>query len=473
MIQRKPAAFTPAKRPRRNTTPRSYSWSTRDAGQEEQPATMPTTISGAECHRHPPRSRVGRRLAAPGRAPHAQAQALDRDHLDALAGARSARPRPRSSTRRARTPCPSGASARRRDCRSSRSARRRPPSARAAACARPRTRRAPRTAPKPATTGTSTGQNDTRQVATAPGRSKSIAPPISRHASPTGEQHAERGHEHLGDQQARRRAAAAAGPPRRRAGSASRSRRAPGSRAPSDAGQDQARLVELDVEPEQAGHQEQDRDVRVDEHVEEARQQASSRSRAAPRPRARARCVPGRPRPRGPSSLREQLARSRATRSITFELRAPRPAVTATDSRTAFAAHSTLRLRCFAIDSMKAAVKFSAFWSAPTACRPRLPRRAPPPPMPTGMRRADARARRHRRDVAGHRDEGARRRRPRAAAARRTRSRARARSSIAWTMSLVDASRPPGVSSSISSDRAPSALALRDRAAGGSRRRPG
>jgi hypothetical protein len=57
--------------------------------------------------------------------------------------------------------------------------------------------------------------------------------------------------------------------------------------------------------------------------------------------------------------------------------------VAATDSRTAFDAHSTLRWRFFAIASMKDAIRFSAFWSAAEGLTSPSGSGAPPP-IPTG-----------------------------------------------------------------------------------------
>ena len=76
-------------------------------------------------------------------------------------------------------------------------------------------------------------------------------------------------------------------------------------------------------------------------------------------------------------------ARSAATRSITCS-RSASSAVTATDSRTAFAAHSTLRSRSLAIDSMKAASRFSAFCDGDVAALPLLAPAASRRRCPTG-----------------------------------------------------------------------------------------
>ncbi len=64
-----------------------------------------------------------------------------------------------------------------------------------------------------------------------------------------------------------------------------------------------------------------------------------------------------------PSICASRSVRSGATRSTTPSFSASSAGI-ATDSRTAFTAHSTLRFRSRAMDSMKAAAKFSAFSAA-------------------------------------------------------------------------------------------------------------
>jgi hypothetical protein len=121
----------------------------------------------------------------------------------------------------------------------------------------------------------------------------------------------------------------------------------------------------------------------------------------------------------------------------------------ASDSRTALSAHSTLRFRSLAIDSMNAMVNFSAF-SAATSRRSLSSSRSPPPPLALtgeaapmlvpGAMAATCPAR-----VMKVPAEAAQA--PRGATYTTTGTRALR---IAWMMSLVEESSPPGVSSSMS-----------------------
>ena len=193
-----------------------------DAEQEQRQQRCRSAIDGAETHAPLPSDRAPR-SALRRRAPHAQAQALDRGHLDARSGAAIALVGLRaSSTRRARRPCPRAPSARRATARPGRAARRRPRSARAAACARPRTPPAPRRPRSPPRAGTSTDQNETVEVARAPAGRRASSRRAGSRRCPAAKSSAEgRRRTTSADQQRRARAAAAAARATRTAGSGS------------------------------------------------------------------------------------------------------------------------------------------------------------------------------------------------------------------------------------------------------------
>ena len=149
-----------------------------------------------------------------------------------------------------------------------------------------------------------------------------------------------------------------------------------------------------------------------------------------------------------PSISSRSSSRSFATRSITPSSRAT-SCVLASASRTALSAHSTLRSRSFAIDSMKAIVNFSAFSCDTSRRSPSSSRWPPPPPALTGeaapMLVPGAMAATWPAMVMKVPAEAAQA--PRGDTNTTTGTRALR---IAWMMSFVDESRPPGVSSSIS-----------------------
>ena len=232
MIHLRPAAFTSRKRPSRNITPRSYSWSTRTP--RKNSTARIASAPSRPVDMTPPARRAPALAACPARAARAAAAPrprsprracprgtrLDRSRAPVLAADEHLARRIEVAT----PPCPP-----------SRSARRRRRSGAAAACARPRTPRARRTRRTRATTGTSTDQNETVRSLTS-GRSKTIVPPSSMHSEARGEEQAVRRHEHLGDDEPEPEQQHQAGPPTRTAGSGTRSRPARGSASPATPG---------------------------------------------------------------------------------------------------------------------------------------------------------------------------------------------------------------------------------------------
>ena len=194
MIQRMPASFTPAKRPKRNTTPRSYSWSTRTPAKSSAERRCPPDRSVKDSARFPPLIGLRRR------APHGQLEPVDGDHLDALLrghGLGRLRP-PVLAAHEHRALRAERASSRRRP---GRAARRRPPSAAGRASARPRTTTSSAERRRGATTaGTSTDQKSTS-------RSESSGPVEEQRAAeqdagePGREEQPVRGDVRLGHQQ--------------------------------------------------------------------------------------------------------------------------------------------------------------------------------------------------------------------------------------------------------------------------------
>ncbi len=260
---------------------------------------------------------------------------------------RAPRRRAPSSARRARRPCPRA--------RARSSTRPTMPSSSPtpaiwrprAACARPRRPPPPRTPRAAPTAGTSTDQNETRRSRQLGQVEEHRAAEPGSSATPSSEQAARSDVTKTSATSSAMPAEhAAAARPRRTAGSAARSQPSIRQTAPSTPGQDQPRLRELDVEPEQARHQQQHGDVRVREHVR--RSACSERhldARAPRRPPARASARRPRPSTLRPSSFAQQLRAVRARPGRSRCSSSASSAVIATDSRTALLAHSTLRLR--------------------------------------------------------------------------------------------------------------------------------
>ena len=123
------------------------------------------------------------------------------------------------------------------------------------------------------------------------------------------------------------------------------------------AGQDDARVEDLEADPGDAGEEEQREEVRVDQRVEEAREEARLRRRRSARPRvcsvkALSASSCGR---RSVAAAPAATARSRRSRSAA----APRSAVRFDALRTAASAHAALRPCVFASARSEAAASFT------------------------------------------------------------------------------------------------------------------